>query len=155
MTVPRKALQAYQPARSFFVYTRFRKGGRVLKHYLVLLATLAIITLGTDAAPARWRTFGQFNGHWWTSSPELARAGYLCGYMDGVVEAQWPTPVPEPDYGVVFKGIHRFYDQPENINITVRDAIHIFAMKVAGESQSRIEEETRAAREKAKAGVTK
>ena len=58
--------------------------------------------------------------------------------MNGEKQSDWFPKLDSPD---IIKGLNRFYDQPENLKLPVRIALHILAMKVAGKPPAEIESE--------------
>lgn len=133
-----------------------------------LLVGLVLISaaLGADTYPDRFYTAGTLNGHWWTSSgvAEGLRIGYLMGYADHVASFGLAKPPgfehlpgtemdwfpPTLTFGEISKAIDRVYDQPENLNLSLRYALRIIAMRVAGKSEKYIDDTTRVFREGSK-----
>ena len=112
-----------------------------------LLATVSVVAQGTNTA-------GMANGRLWNSLTNGEKKAYLIGYWDDWALHATTHDNPAPDGGIeeeyyprslgfdeVAKSLDDFYRVPENLNIQIRYALRILALKVAGIPDARVQSE--------------
>jgi hypothetical protein len=96
-------------------------------------------------------TAGLFNGRFWVTAESATKTAYLAGYHDHEIvfsdatapdvasaekeNALWPPLT----IGEISKGLDNFYGQPENLDLPIRFALRVLAMKVVGRPQPEID----------------
>src|SRR6266436_1301392 len=117
-----------------------------MRHLLLLMIAGAALC---QAPKAPDRTDKVANGRFWKALSNEGRLYYVIGFSDGVVSSSLEaiaTYIPNATYGETVEAIDRFFAEPENAAIPVRDAVRVFRMKLNGASPERIEEEKAAIR---------
>jgi hypothetical protein len=112
-----------------------------------LLATVSVVAQSTNTA-------GIANGRLWNSLASGEKKAYLIGYWDDWALHATAHATPAPDGGIeeeyyprslgfeeVAKSLDDFYRVPENLNIQIRYALRILALKVAGIPDARVQSE--------------
>jgi hypothetical protein len=112
-----------------------------------LLATVTVVAQSTNTA-------GMANGRLWNSLTTGEKKAYLIGYWDDWALHATAHAAPAPDGGIeeeyyprslgfdeVAKSLDDFYRVPENLNIQIRYALRILALKVAGIPDARVQSE--------------
>jgi hypothetical protein len=112
-----------------------------------LLATVSVVAQSTNTA-------GIANGRLWNSLASGEQKAYLIGYWDDWALHATAHATPAPDGGIeeeyyprslgfeeVAKSLDDFYRVPENLNIQIRYALRILALKVAGIPDARVQSE--------------
>jgi hypothetical protein len=95
------------------------------------------------------RTGNLFNGRAWKSwdaGHDLARSGYLIGVAEATKTVKCISKNEElsPEFPFVLRpveiieALNRFYDDPENMPIPIRWALHIVSLKVNGKTSEEI-----------------
>ncbi len=101
------------------------------------------------------RTFGEYNGRGWLDLSEGSRLAYVEG-IESAVTAAYERAVHTPcehQTGLLLEAyrmpgftgaeemaaINRFYDEPANLLIRIRDAVEIVAAKARGVPQQEID----------------
>jgi hypothetical protein len=131
-----------------------------MKQSVVVFAIVLAVWQPLNADPPDdWYTDNMLNGRFWNGlkgEGEWAQGYFLMGYLDrhnttdqmgwapscalDTKEADmWPKKLK---VGEVAKLLDRFYDEPENLNIPIRFALHIVATRSAGKSEGQIADET-------------
>jgi len=116
---------------------------------LLGLSVLVSVTVAQTPDPNKpFRTFGEMNGRAWRGFSLDIKTAYLEGVNAALGEAvvrTLETPCEAQGKGVfdahraigftrgeTIEGIDRFYDQPENLLITIIDALEIVSAKARG-----------------------
>jgi hypothetical protein len=113
---------------------------------LAIVSGIAFAQVQTEESKSILRqiqTYSFFNGRSWNADTPTEKVQYLTGFMEGLSKATTET-TKQYDFGElsiaeVRAGIDRFYAEPENILIRIVDALQVFAMKLNGVPQARID----------------
>lgn len=111
------------------------------------LATISVVAQSTNTA-------GMANGRLWNSLASGEKRAYLIGYWDDWALHASTRTNPAPDGGIeeeyyprslafeeVAKSLDSFYQVPGNLNIQIRYALKILALKIAGIPDARTQSE--------------
>jgi hypothetical protein len=105
---------------------------------------LAFAGLAFGQIPENSRTNDFFNCRWWNGESDDARLGFIMGYSDiwDAIKDLAPlsNALNKATFGEIRSGVTAVCSRPENGIITVLDALWIFAARVAGVSESAVEE---------------
>jgi len=122
----------------------------------------------THQFPAIYTSLFQLNGHWWNAATTALKTGFVVGYAkhpNDVREGSscpQPLPLDAPEaeekargdetrkclvngypatllVGEIVNRLDMFYQPAENLNLPIREALHVIGMQFAGKPQSEIE----------------
>jgi hypothetical protein len=128
---------------------------------VVLFALLIGAPLVAQVPTGRQYTLRLLNGYFWTGKlSDDAKASYLLGYADMQAATAYlpckivPGELTVFEFGVkgrnireIREALDRFYSVRQNLNLPIRWALRLTAMKAAGKHAADIEAETVAERE--------
>lgn len=130
-----------------------------MKIKLLLVMSLGLcVSVHADENSKLWYTAGSVNGRFWQSMSDSQKVHFLYGFSAGMQIAAGITwgdkkresviPLFESGltYGEDRRALDRFYSDPANAKVLIKEAIPIEAKRAKGASSAEVEQETAYAR---------